>query len=1360
MDAIPAVELDDQSWSVLVASVEGVENAWQAATPPHLASFLPAESAAFRQRVLVELVKVDQEYRWKSGERRTLETYLAEWPELQAAPETVVELLSAECLTRAIFDTLPTRAELSARFPDASPSIDLAAIETIAQQERGTRLDGVEPRLDGPDTRHVVADETPSKITIPQSPALSGRFGRYEIRGLLGRGGMGAVYRAYDSQLQREVALKIPRFDANSEPDTLERFVREARAAGSIRHPNICPIYDAGQIDDIYYIAMALVEGVSLAQEIKTQPIDPQEAARIVAKLAGAVHKAHTAGIIHRDIKPSNVMIDDMGEPVLMDFGLARQMFNAESITHAGALLGTPAYMSPEQIGGESQAVDARTDVYGLGVLLYHLLTGELPFSSPLPRLFVEIEESDPTLPRRLRPEIDRVLEAICLKAMAKRSTDRYQSADDLAGALNGYLRGLPQSGNVPPRRRVVRWLAALAGAGLFVLLAVLLHIQMGDGTLVLEVTEPDVQVTIDNVQQDVEIRSPRDRIEIRLARGKHQLEVTKDGFTAFTEEFTVARGGKTELHARLLARPSGPGTATPPQRPGADAQTLLRAWPAASPLPPDATKPLTRAALVTQPAKLEGVKAWTLETRGHRGAVYSIASDPKGRYVASGGEDGTIRVWDAKDWRLVAVLAGHDAPVTDLAWSPNGEMLASGSWYGACLWGMVPPRLLERIGSFGTPNACPLAWAPDSMRLALRPDWSLDRVQIWDCRQRKQIGKSLEAPQRADGRQIAIESLSWSPDGQKLAGTVGEGLIKGAGNVLVWDVNSGKLLQNWQNAVRNDNTCILWLPDSRRVITAGYDVSACYHDLGDPKPAKPLPLGIEPVVCILSKEGRLAAGDATGRVVVADAQNGTVVSRFPVLAKLPKYRWWAYEESPALPLDWSADGKTLLVGSPDGGIERWDPVNGKMVGKFSGQPGTVQSSNWFPASHRLFLSSEDHIFLLDAGLQRLPAVVPLPGKPMRGNYRLSPNLVYALLPAVAPSPDGQMLIYRTEGGNLHCWSISQNRSLASFPCPFVDDPCVYWAPDGQAVLLGVFGERYFVVRGLTQGAPKAQVLEGSEEIAHPPAWSPDARVVAAVDKSRRLHLWNVITGQTLRLIQESLDPTDGAIISFSPDSALLAVKDGGFFFRVADVAQDRFLGRYQTGADHCRVLSWSANGRHLVVSGGGGFQNEGNVRLFDTASWKLEHTFRGPLTLTSAISWSADNRIISASAVTNTVYRWDVDTHVQLGLREGHLRHVSEIRYWPEGDIVASLAEGGAVHLWKPSTGEPLRAFVFLKGLEPVAISPQGHYLARDDVDKELVYVVEIAGGEQLTLSPADFATRYGWKNDPERLPASLDAK
>lgn len=1355
MDATGSVELDNQNWSTLTAAIEGFEQAWQATSHPHFASFLPAGPATLRQRVLVELVKVDQEYRWKCGEQRTLEAYLAEWLELQAVPGAVVELLSAECLTRAIFDTLPTRIELCARFPEASQSIDLAEIETIAQRERGTRHDGVEPGLGDPDTREAVADETPSKIAIARPPALSGRFGRYEIRGLLGHGGMGAVYRAYDCQLEREVALKIPRFDTGSEPLVLERFVREARSAGSIRHANICPIYDAGQIDDVYYIAMALVEGVSLAQWMKTRPLDSRDAARIVAKLAGALQKAHAAGIIHRDIKPSNVMIDDQGEPVLMDFGLARQMHNADSITHTGSLLGTPAYMSPEQIGGEPQAVDARTDVYGLGVLLYHLLTGQLPFSSPMPRVLLEIEKSDPMPPGRLRPDIDQTIEAICLKTMAKRSANRYQSADELAEALDGYLRGLPQAGNAPPRRPVVKWLAASASGGLFILLAVLLCLQMSEGTLVLEVSEPDVQVTIDNTQQRVEIKSPRDRIELKLAHGEHQLKVTKDGFTAYTQEFTIDRGGKTEVHARLSARPTGPGPAAQPERAGGDAKAMLRRWPSPLPLPPDVTEPLTRAALVTRPAKFDGVKAWTLETRGHRGAVYSIASDPKGRYVASGGEDGTIRLWDAKDWRLVAVLAGHDSPVTDLAWAPDGTQLASGSWYGACLWGTTPPRLLERIGSSGKPTACPLAWAPDSRRLALRTKGAQDRIQIRDCHQHQQIGGSLNAPERAATQKLAIGSLSWSPDGHKLAATVERG------KAMVWDVDSGELLQTWQNAAARRNTRVVWLPDSRRVIIAGYGVSACYHDMGDPKAVGPIPLGMEPVACALSKEGRLASGDAAGRVVVADAQDGTVLSRFSVLAEPHKYLWAGGDASAIFPLDWSADGKKLLNGTPDGGIEQRDPVSGAIVAKLPGYAATVQASNWYPPSHRLFLSSRDRIFLLDADRRGLPTVVPLPGKPLICGLRRYTPQMRAILPSVAPSPDGDKLVYRAEGGNLNCWSISQNRNLASFPCPFSEDPYVYWAPDGQAILLGVPGSQYLIARGLAEGDPKVTAIERGEDIYGVPSWCPDSRAIVAADTDSRLHFWDASTGQTLRVIQESISRADVTTIFFSPNGTLLAVPDQMRSFRVADVAQGRFLGRYESpNPNNNYILSWSANGRYLAASGGGGVQNSGDVGLFDTASWKLEYTLPGPTMLTSAISWSADDRIVSAAAVDNTIHRWDVATHLQLGRRQGHLRHVSEIRYWPEGDIAASLAEGGAVHLWKPSTGEPLQGLVFLNGLKPVGINPEGHYQGPPAADKELLYIVETTGGEQLTLTLEEFGNRYGWTNDPKKVPTGMDAK
>jgi len=339
-----AVSLDERSWDAMSEAVEGFEAAWQTAFAPGIAQFLPPADDPLRRRVLVELIKVDQEYRWDSGDRRLLESYQADWPALADHPHLLTELLQAEALTRTVLGTAPTRKELRSRFPALAQQVDLETVRAKAASEGWPSAEetsraafdtvggGTHPR-----------DPTPRP---PGHPRQGTRFGRYEVREMLGQGGMGAVYRAYDPQLDREIALKIPRFDSVAEPGILERFTREARAAAGIRHPNICPIYDAGDFEGTYFITMALVEGPTLGQRIHRRVFDPREAARIVAKLARALHQAHQSGILHRDIKPSNVIIDAAGERLLMDFGLARPAEDTGHLTGTGSLLGTPAYMA------------------------------------------------------------------------------------------------------------------------------------------------------------------------------------------------------------------------------------------------------------------------------------------------------------------------------------------------------------------------------------------------------------------------------------------------------------------------------------------------------------------------------------------------------------------------------------------------------------------------------------------------------------------------------------------------------------------------------------------------------------------------------------------------------------------------------------------------------------------------------------------------------------------------------------------------------------------------------------------------------------------------------------------------------
>jgi serine/threonine protein kinase/Tfp pilus assembly protein PilF len=260
---------------------------------------------------------------------------------------------------------------------------------------------------------------------------------------------MGAVYLAHDAQLDRPVALKIPRFGLNPAPKDEERFLREARAAAMLSHPNLCPVYDAGHIEGVPYLVMAYVEGKPLSELLRDDPQRPiQDAVRLVGQLALAMHEAHERGVIHRDLKPANVMIDSRGQPVIMDFGLARRGPETGDIrlTESGVILGTPAYMSPEQVNGDVTATGPVSDVYSLGVILYELLTGRLPFTGALGELLVEIVSRQPPPPSQFRPEIDGELEVICLKALAKEPALRFGSMLEFANALERFSQGTPQS--------------------------------------------------------------------------------------------------------------------------------------------------------------------------------------------------------------------------------------------------------------------------------------------------------------------------------------------------------------------------------------------------------------------------------------------------------------------------------------------------------------------------------------------------------------------------------------------------------------------------------------------------------------------------------------------------------------------------------------------------------------------------------------------------------------------------------------------------------------------------------------------------------------------------------------------------
>ncbi|MBI3866358.1 MAG: protein kinase [Planctomycetia bacterium] len=321
----------------------------------------------------------------------------------------------------------------------------------MASEAKDSLNSGVESRIGAAETVACDSDELRRREQQSTQVELSGVLGRYKILRRLGAGGMGTVYLAHDAQFDHQVALKVPHFSDTDDQRRIERFYREARAAIKLRHSNLCPVYDVGAIDGQHYLAMAYIEGRPLSDLIDPRrPLSERRIAHLVGKIALALQEAHDSGIVHRDLKPGNIMFDEKRkEPIVMDFGLATQVGGSSDarLTQAGTLIGSPAYMSPEQVGSNRDAVGPASDIYSLGVILYELLTGRVPFEGPTAIVLGMIAIKEPEPPSRRRPEIDPRLEAICLKAMSKNIADRYASMREFAAALGAFAGSLPDSG-------------------------------------------------------------------------------------------------------------------------------------------------------------------------------------------------------------------------------------------------------------------------------------------------------------------------------------------------------------------------------------------------------------------------------------------------------------------------------------------------------------------------------------------------------------------------------------------------------------------------------------------------------------------------------------------------------------------------------------------------------------------------------------------------------------------------------------------------------------------------------------------------------------------------------------------------
>ncbi|SPE56241.1 putative Mitogen-activated protein kinase kinase kinase [Verrucomicrobia bacterium] len=567
-------------------------------------------------------------------------------------------------------------------------------------------------RLEPEDSAYAADHQSP--VTGDKSPTARprscARFGDYDLLEEIGRGGMGVVYRARQRGLNRVVALKMIPFGPLATEDSVRRFHAEAEAAAQLQHPNIVAIHEVGEQSGQHYFSMDYIQGRTLAEVLREGPLPARRAAEYLRTVAQAVHYAHERGILHRDLKPSNILIDDQDQPRIADFGLAKRLSGDSSITLTGQLLGSPNYIPPEQASAKRQPLTPRSDVYSLGAVLYHTLTGRPPFQGEsIESVLGQLATQEPVPLRLLNANLPRDLETICLKCLMKEPPRRYDTARELADELGRFLRGEPVLAKPASRaEKVWRWCRrkpALAAT------LALLHVVFLVGA--------------------VGVLWQWRRAEATAAVLRKQV------YAADMEAaFRAFHSGGLDQAQRLLSKYS----------PSAGAAAGLRQW---------EWRYLWQECLSAEGSIVEKLP----------GSVRALEFSPDSRRLAAGTEEGAFRIWDTASRRAVFAtnLAGHR--IDHVVFSPDGARLVILTPTDATyLWDTKKPFVRRILGG----GAVAAAFAPDGNILALTGGSTLEVIRlepeekIRDPKQR--IGRIDETLGRWATR------LAFSPDNRTLA--------------------------------------------------------------------------------------------------------------------------------------------------------------------------------------------------------------------------------------------------------------------------------------------------------------------------------------------------------------------------------------------------------------------------------------------------------------------------------------------------------------------------------------------------------------------------------------------------------------